>query len=132
MIEFTNKIKVARVEKKMTQKQLAESLTNLGYKTSNTSIANWESGLYKPDIDTLAAICQILEKDGNYFFGYDNKEILPNTINNLELKYGNNSTKLLDYYQKLNNIGKEKAIENIKDLTEVPKYIEKKTNIQEA
>lgn len=68
MIRFNNKIKEARVEKKLTQKQLAEELTKMGHKTSNTAIANWESGLNKPDIDTLEAICIILDKDGNYFF----------------------------------------------------------------
>ncbi len=68
MICFNNKIKEARLEKKMTQKQLAEELTKMGHKTSNTAIANWESGLNKPDIDTLEAICIILDKDGNYFF----------------------------------------------------------------
>lgn len=51
---------------------------------------------------------------------------------NIENKYGNNSIKLLDYYQQLNDLGREKALENIKDLTDVPKYVEKKTNIQEA
>lgn len=68
MVRFNNKIKEARIEKNMTQKQLAEELTKLGHKTSNTAIANWESGLNKPDIDTLEAICKILDKDGNYFF----------------------------------------------------------------
>ena len=65
------KIKEARLEKKMTQKQLAEELTLLGRKTSNTAIANWESGLNSPDVDTLQLICKILDKDGNYFFSQD-------------------------------------------------------------
>ncbi len=65
------KIKEARIEKKMTQKELAEELTKLGRKTSNTAIANWESGLNSPDVDTLQLICQILDKDGNYFFDID-------------------------------------------------------------
>lgn len=62
------KIKEARNEKNMTQKQLADELTKLGRKTSNTAIANWESGLNSPDVDTVQLICEILEKDGNYFF----------------------------------------------------------------
>lgn len=66
------KIKEARNEKKMTQKQLAEELTNRGRKTSNTAIANWESGLNSPDVDTVQLICEILEKDGNYFFDENN------------------------------------------------------------
>ncbi len=65
---LNKKIKDARLEKKMTQKQLAEELTKRGRKTSNTAIANWESGLNSPDVDTLQIICDILEKDGNYFF----------------------------------------------------------------
>ena len=43
------KIKEARIEKKMTQQQLADELTLLNRKTSNTAIANWESGLNSPD-----------------------------------------------------------------------------------
>lgn len=66
---FINKrIKEARLEKKYTQKKLADELCKLNRKTSNTAIANWESGLNSPDIDTLSLICQILDKDINYFF----------------------------------------------------------------
>lgn len=62
------KIKEARLEKNLTQKDLANKLTEKGRKTSNTAIANWESGLNSPDVDTVQLICEILEKDGNYFF----------------------------------------------------------------
>ena len=50
------KIKEARNEKKMTQKQLAEELTQRGRKTSNTAIANWESGLNSP-MSILSSLC---------------------------------------------------------------------------
>ena len=66
------KIRDARIEKNMTQKQLAEELTKRGRKTSNTAIANWESGLNSPDVDTVQLMCQIFDKDGNYFFDTDN------------------------------------------------------------
>lgn len=62
------KIKEARTEKNMTQKQLADELTSRGRKTSNTVIANWESGLNSPDVDTVQLMCEIFDKDGNYFF----------------------------------------------------------------
>ena len=65
---LNKKIKDARLEKNMTQKDLANELTMRGRKTSNTAIANWESGLNSPDVDTLQLICEILGKDGNYFF----------------------------------------------------------------
>lgn len=66
------KIKEARIEKGLTQKELAEELTKKGRKTSNTAIANWESGLNSPDVDTVQLMCEILEKDGNYFFDTHN------------------------------------------------------------
>ena len=100
MIRFNNKIKEARVEKKMTQKQLAEELTKLGHKTSNTAVANWESGLNKPDIDTLEAICKILDKDGNYFF-----DIIP------EIKYAS--------YNGIDTTGLDS-----KDIEEINKFVE--------
>lgn len=65
------KIKEARNERNMTQKQLAIELTKKGRKTSNTAIANWESGLNSPDVDTVQLMCEIFEKDGNYFFDTD-------------------------------------------------------------
>ncbi len=125
MVYFNNKIRSARIEKKLTQKQLAEELSKLGFRTSNTAIANWESGLNKPDVDTLGAICKILNKDGNYFFDIKN-----NNVSSID----ENESKILYYYNKLNETGKIKAIENIRDLTEIPKYIskEKKTDIQKV
>ncbi len=123
MIYFNNRIKNARIEKKMTQKQLAEQLSELGHKVSNTAISNWESGLNQPDIDTLEAICKILNKDGNYFL---------NTNHDDTTTYDEDTSQLLNYYKQLNANGKNKAIETIKDLTEIPKYVEKKTGVQEA
>lgn len=81
---LNKKIKEARLEKKMTQKQLADELTSRGRKTSNTAIANWESGLNSPDIDTLQIICRILEKDGNYFFNFE-KDDTASLFNELKL-----------------------------------------------
>ena len=69
---LNEKIRMARNEKGFTQKELADELTRLGRKTSNTAIANWESGLNSPDVDTLELICKILGKDGNYFFNSSN------------------------------------------------------------
>ena len=61
------KIRDARLSKKILQKDLAELLTLKGFKTTNATISNWELNISEPDIDTLDAICDILEKDANYF-----------------------------------------------------------------
>ena len=44
-------------------------------------------------------------------------------IETIQLQFGKDSVELLNYFTKLNSIGKEKAIENIIDLTSIPKYI---------
>ena len=64
----------------------------------------WLAGLSDDKYETIG-----LPKDKQYEL---------NTVQ----RYGLNSIKLLDNYNKLNDIGKEKAFENIKDLTEIPKY----------
>lgn len=61
------KIREARLSKNILQKDLAEQLTLKGFKTTNATISNWELNISEPDIDTLDAICDILEKDANYF-----------------------------------------------------------------
>lgn len=98
------KIKEARNEKKMTQKQLAEELTQRGRKTSNTAIANWESGLNSPDVDTVQLMCQIFEKDVNYFFDTNND------INN-DFRYANH-----------NGINTDGLDEN--DIEEINRFVE--------
>ena len=50
----------------------------------------------------------------------------------LENIYGPGCNNLLSCYKQLNDFGKEKALENIKDLTKIQEYTEKKTNIQDA
>ena len=66
-----NKIKEARKEKSLTQKQLADLLEEKGFKVTHATISNWELNISKPDADTIQALCQILNKDGNYFFDFN-------------------------------------------------------------
>lgn len=102
------KIKDARIEKNFTQKKLAEELTKLGKKTSNTAIANWEAGLNSPDIDTLSLICNILGKDGNYFFENRNYTTLIDTTDLTE----NEIQELENYKEFIKSKRKNKRGEN--------------------
>lgn len=100
------------------------------------AITEWVKGRKFPRIDTL----QLLAENFNLNISNlieDNLEYTFNNVsdkfnNELCLKYGNKSIELLDNFQRLNDFGQKKAVENIKDLTEIPKYVEKKTNIYEA
>ena len=56
-------IKTARENKKLTQKQLAQSIG-----AKHNSISNWENDQNKPDVDTLELICGVLGIDPNIIF----------------------------------------------------------------
>ena len=63
-------IRTARIKKGFNQKELADKLGENGIKVGNTTISNWESGFSKPDPDTIAVLCQILEVDANYILNF--------------------------------------------------------------
>ena len=58
------KIKAARKEAGMTQRELAEKL-NIG----NTTISNWEKSVSRPSADQLSELCWALNVQPNYFLG---------------------------------------------------------------
>lgn len=55
-MDFRNRLKFYRKQKKLTQQQLADAL-----QTNNTNISNWEKGAAKPDITTLIQISNYFE-----------------------------------------------------------------------
>lgn len=63
-------IRTARIKKGLNQKELADKLCENGTKVGNTTISNWESGFSKPDPDTIAVLCNILEVDANYILDF--------------------------------------------------------------
>lgn len=71
MSTLGSNIKKYRELKNITQKQLAESIG----KTKNV-ISNWETGLNKPDADTLEVLLYMLDVDANTLLGWDNPEQL--------------------------------------------------------
>ena len=53
--EIGTRIRRYREAKKLTQKQFADMIG-----ISNSRVSNWESGINRPDVDMLAAICHAL------------------------------------------------------------------------
>jgi len=66
MATIGERIKEARLEKDMTQKQLGK-LLNLKQHT----ISQWENGTNKPPIDLIKQIALALDCDANFLFGFD-------------------------------------------------------------
>ena len=61
---FGQKLKIARKNKKYTQKELAEAIG-----AKHNSISNWENDQNKPDPDTIELICSVLDISANYLLG---------------------------------------------------------------
>ena len=63
---FGDKIRVARKEAGLTQRQLAGLIG-----ATNTTVSNWEKGLSRPDADMIQKLCGALQLQPNYFYGTD-------------------------------------------------------------
>lgn len=69
---FGEKIRNARKQKKLTQKQLAELIG-----AAHNSVSDWENNKNKPDPDTIELICGTLDIAPNYLLGKAEDSISP-------------------------------------------------------
>lgn len=93
MLTFGEKLKQARISKKLTQKQLSDKLD-----VSNTVISNWEKNINRPDVDILEVMCGILDIEPNSLF---------NVKNNDNSTYSLVEKKLVSDYRRLDDHGKK-------------------------
>ena len=96
----------------------------IGIKSKST-ISKYLSGNIKNiKRSHIVKIANLFNVSASWLAGFsDNK--YQNSSENIDLISKNSSKdtlRLLDYYNKLNKYGKEKAIENIKDLTKISDY----------
>ncbi len=61
---FSTKLKELRIEKKLSQKELANIL-----KTNNSSICDWERERSQPDLETLVDIAKFFNVSTDYLLG---------------------------------------------------------------
>ena len=64
MADFGMNLRKARKEKKLTQRQLADLIG-----AKHNSVSNWETGINKPDPDTISLICGVLHISPNDLMG---------------------------------------------------------------
>lgn len=72
---FGQRLRTARKEKQLTQKELAAKIN-----AAHNSISNWENDQNMPDPDTIQNLCWVLDVQPNYFFSVENQfpsNILP-------------------------------------------------------
>lgn len=135
------RIKEARKRAGMTQKELAEKL-GIPYQ----GIGQWENNLRKPKLETLRKIAAALSVDVWEFI--EDSRVEYDSVEDFDLDYRNmmeflgkypkgevvqrpdgveyykdrNRHELEMAYNRLNDVGQEKAVERIRELAEIPKY----------
>ena len=80
-------IRLARMNKKLTQENLAELLGIEGCNVGNTTISNWEKGVSSPDPDTIEILCKILNVDANFILGFSALQKVSSPQNEFEVLF---------------------------------------------
>ncbi|MBS5794741.1 MAG: helix-turn-helix domain-containing protein [Clostridiales bacterium] len=107
-MSFGTRLIFAREQKKITQKKLSELL-----EITPTRLNYWEKDKREPDVEMIKKIARTLDTTGDFLLGLEN---YLNSKNNFK------ENKLISSFNKLNNIGQEKAIERVDELTQIEKY----------
>ena len=117
-IEFGKRVKSMRKKKQMTQIQLAQMIGK-----KETTIRKYENGSIEAPWNVIEEIACAL--DVSPFDLTVDIEQLRTDIKlqeNIQKAYGAEALSLLNDFDSLNQIGKQKACEYVSDLTEIPKY----------
>lgn len=120
-------IKKLREDKGMTQEELGEIIG-----VQKSAIRKYEKGevenIKRSAIKQMAELfgvspCFLMGWEDNYNpNGILSREV--ELIEQIQHQYGKEAVLLLQHFCELNSAGKEKAIENVADLTEISKYTE--------
>lgn len=64
MNNFGKRLKELRIEKKLSQKELANIIS-----TNNSSVCDWECGRSEPNFDALIKLCKFFDVTADYLLG---------------------------------------------------------------
>lgn len=65
-MKFCERIKQARTEAHLTQTEVSDRLSLLGFSIKPYVISSWEIGKHKPDLEQFAALCKLYHADADY------------------------------------------------------------------
>ena len=126
MASFNKRLLELRKQRELTQNELAESIG-----VNKQTISQYERGVRRPDFDTLCALCDFFNVSSDYLLGkadvtlryVDTAELAKLNTTSTTSTLSPDEAELLLNYQKLNDLGKDRAREDVADLTEIPKYV---------
>jgi transcriptional regulator with XRE-family HTH domain len=90
-------------------------------KINKSDISQYLSGKVKPGQEKLSMLGMALGVTESWLMGYDSQKEKPHYVETLTLS--KKEITLLENYNKLNDLGKEKLVEYSNDLIETPKYL---------
>lgn len=103
---FGSRLKTARKEKRLTQKELAAKIG-----AAHNSISNWENDQNMPDPDTIQNLCWALDVQPNYFFSYDlESHSLASAPSKHSLNLSSEEQSLIEKFRSLDNRGKSAVL----------------------
>jgi transcriptional regulator with XRE-family HTH domain len=70
---FGKRLKQARLQKKLTQKDVAAYLSRVHEKVSHSTVSNWERDVWSPDVETIKLLAQYLDVSTDYLLGNEPK-----------------------------------------------------------
>lgn len=65
-MKFFERIKQARTDANLTQTDVSEYFSKLGYLVKPYAISSWETGKHKPDLEQFAVLCKVYNTDAMY------------------------------------------------------------------
>ena len=97
-------------------------------KMNKSDISQYVSGKVEPSQEKLVVLGMALNVSEAWLMGFD----VPMERHNEDDSKKDGAPKIMQYYEMLNDIGKHKATERVKELTEVPRYAKNDPNYVNA
>lgn len=112
---YNERIRELRKEKNITQKMLGEILN-----VADNTITEWEKGRTEPSISSITALADFFQCSTDFLLG---REDYMGNITTINQSLQDSEIKLLDYWNKLNRSGQNRAVGFILGLLENQAYL---------
>jgi len=116
-LTFGDRLRKARKDKCLTQKQLADLIG-----AKHNSVSDWENNKNRPDPDTIEYICGALEIPVSRLFSESVQNKNSPELTEVSSEDHADMHPLLKIYNELNTDGQDRLMEYAEDLSDMPKY----------
>lgn len=119
-MDMGEKIKSLREQHGMTLEELGNKVG-----VGKSTVRKWETGMIaNMRRDKISKIANALGVDPSYLMGWEPEQTSPGMILYLE-EYRNKLfvDEIMEYIEKLNDAGKAEAVQRVKELTFIPRYV---------